>query len=197
LAEPPQIRFGDKITLGYIGTIDKYRGVNILLEAMRFLPEKYTLRIVGRLRQEKGVDSNWLNKYMEDPQISARVELNIVDSIRDVAGEIDRCDILVQPASHDVIDSRYAAPLKSYGYMVRGKPIVAGDVPCHRELFQAGKTAALYCLDPQGLADCIMNLVNNPEKAERIARGAWKQAADFNLPRRAENIISLVKGIAK
>jgi glycosyltransferase involved in cell wall biosynthesis len=133
---------------------------------------------------------------MEDPRIGSKVELNIVDTIHDVAAEIDQCDIVVQPASNDIIDSRYAAPLKSYGYMVRGKPIVAGDVPCHRELFQDGKTAALYPLDPQSLANCVTNLVNNPVLAERLARGAWEQAADFNFARRAEEITSLVKAIA-
>jgi len=193
LKKNPQIRsFGEKVILGYIGTIDQYRGVNILLEAMRFLPEKFSLRIVGRLRQEDGADPDWLEKYMQDPQINSRVELNIVDSIRDVAGEIDRCDIVVQPASNDVIDSRYAAPLKSFGYMVRGKPIVAGDVLSHRELFRDGKNAALYRLDPKSLADCVINLVNNPEQAERIAHGAWEQAADYNFACRAQNILSLI-----
>lgn len=194
LSAPPQIQsFGEKITLGYIGTIDQYRGVNILLESMRFLPKKFTLRIVGRLRRESGVDADWLNRYMNDSQIGPRVDLNIVDSIRNVAAEIDQCDIVVQPASNDIIDSRYAAPLKSYGYMVRGKPIVAGDVPCHCELFQDGKSAALYRLDPQSLAECVINLANNPALAGQIARGAWEQSAVYNLPRRADEIIALAR----
>jgi glycosyltransferase involved in cell wall biosynthesis len=193
LPAPPSISsFGDKVTLGYIGTIDRFRGVNILLEAMRFLPQRYTLRIVGRLRREDGVDPKWLDQYMSDPQIGARVDLNIVDSIQDVAGEIDRCDIVIQPASNDVLDSRYAAPLKSYGYMVRGKPIVAGDVSCHRELFQDGRIAALYTLDPQSLADCILDLAAHPGRAEEMARGVWEQSAGYNLTRRVDEILTLV-----
>lgn len=196
LAKSPQISsFGEKIILGYIGTIDQFRGVHILLEAMKFLPERFTLRIVGRLRQEKDVDPNWLGSYMQDPHIRTRVELNIVDSIVDVAGEIDRCDIMIQPASPDVLDSRYAAPLKAFGYMVRGKPIVAGDVPCHRELFQDGKIAVLYSLDPQSLAECVLDLADHPQKAERMARGVWEQAIDYNFSRRANEIIALVGSV--
>ncbi len=194
LPSPPQVQFfGEKVILGYIGTVDQYRGVNILLEAMRFLPERYTLRIVGRLRQELGAKPDWLNVYMRDPQIGPKVDLNIVDSISDVAAEIDRCDFVVQPASGDVLDSRYTAPLKSYGYMVRGKPIIAGDVPCHRELFQDGKAAMLYRLDPKSFAESVIYLVNNPELAERIARNSWEQSADFNFHRRADDILSLVR----
>ena len=193
LSEPPRIRsFGGKIVLGYIGTIDQYRGVNILLEAMHYLPDNYTLRIVGKFRQENGVDPNWLSKCMEDPHISTRVEMKGPVPFHDIKKEIDQCDIVLQPASTDILDSRYATPQKSFDYMVRGKPIVAGDVPCHRELFQNGKTASLYHLDPQSLADCVVNLVKEPAMAEQIARGAWEQSATYNFTRRTDDILSLV-----
>lgn len=196
-AQPPQIRFGDKIVLGYIGTIDRLRGVNLLLEAMRFLPQNYSLRLVGRLRQEKGVDPNWLNKYVEDPSLNGRIEVDNSLPIRDVAGEIDRCDIVIQPASNDVLDSKYVAPMKSYGYMRRGKPIVAADVPCHHEIYREGENAVLYPLEPRHLAERIVNLVNSPGLAERIARGAWEQSEAYNFPRRADEILSLAKAIVK
>jgi glycosyltransferase involved in cell wall biosynthesis len=198
LPNPPMYRpFGKKIVLGYIGTIDQYRGVHILFEAMRFLPQNYLLRIVGRFRQEKDVDPNWLNQYLQDPLIKSRVEIRLPVPISDVIGEIDQCDILLQPASSDILDSRYATPQKSFDYMVRGKPIVAGDVPCHRELFQNGKTAALYRLDPHSLAKCVVDLVNNPAQAEQIALGAWEQSAIYNLSRRADDILSLVDQVHK
>lgn len=193
IPERPKIEsFSKKILLGYIGTIDQYRGVNILLEAMQHLPENYTLRIVGRFRKEEGVDPKWLEKCMVDSRISSKVDLNLVDSISNVAAEIDRCDIMVQPASTDELDSRYTAPLKSYGYMVRGKPIIAGDVPSHRELFQGGKTAALYALDAKSLAKCVVQLVKNPEEAERIAQGAWRQSSLYAPSRRADEILALI-----
>jgi len=194
---PPKVCFGEKIVLGYIGTIDQLRGVNILLEAMRYLPQKYSLRLVGRLRQEKGMDPNWLDRYMKDPLIKDRVEVDNSLPIHDVAGQIDRCDILIQPASSDILDSKYVAPMKSYGYMRRAKPIVAADVPCHHEIYQDGGNAILYQLDPQGLADCIIKLVSHPELAERISRGAWEQGVDYNFPRRAEEILSLANTIVK
>jgi len=145
----PQISsFGEKIVLGYIGTIDQYRGVNVILDAMRLLPKNYILRLVGRVRQERGVDPNWLTNYMDEPLLAGRVELINAVPIQKVAEEIDRCDLLLQPASHDMIDSRYASPLKSYDYMMRGKPIIAADVPGHHELFRNGENAFLYRVIP-------------------------------------------------
>jgi glycosyltransferase involved in cell wall biosynthesis len=194
----PQIRsFGEKITLGYIGTIDQYRGVHTIVEAMRFLPPNYHLRLVGRIRQEEGINPDWLLDYLKDPLISSRVEWINAVPIHAVPEEIDRCDIVIQPASRDIIDSRYASPLKSYDYMVRGKPIVVADVPCHHELFRNGENGILYQVDPQHLAECIARLCNNPDQAEKIARAGWEQAIEYTYPRRAEKILSLAKHFAK
>ena len=188
----PEIKFGENITVGYIGTIDKYRGVDILLDAMKYLPEKIHLMIVGRFRIEQGVDPDWINKYNNDPQMMNRIEIRLVDQINDVAAEIDKCDIVVQTASHDVIDSRYAAPLKSYGYMMRGKPIIAGNVTSHHELFVDGQSAALYDLDPKSLAECIMNLVNNVDLANKLAVNAWKQSSHYTFSRKVTDLLSLI-----
>jgi glycosyltransferase involved in cell wall biosynthesis len=185
--------FGNKITLGYIGTIDHYRGVNIILEAMRYLPPKFNLRLVGRVAQEDGVDPEWLKKYTRDPLIESRVELVDAVPIHGVADEIDRCDIVIQPASNDIIGSQYASPLKSYDYMVRGKPIIVADVPCHHELFKDEINGIFYRVNsPQHLADRILFLVSNPDLVEKIARLGWEQSRDYTYPRRADAILSLV-----
>jgi glycosyltransferase involved in cell wall biosynthesis len=195
---PSRIQSVEKVIVGYIGTIDLYRGVNTLLEALVFLPPNYVLRLVGRVKQEKGVDPNWLNNYIKDPLIGARVELVNTVPVNAVVNEIDRCDIVLQPASHDMIDSRYASPLKSYDYMACGKPIVVADVPCHHELFQDDKNGIFYQVGkPQHLAERIMELVNNPDAAERIARTGWEQSVDFTYPHRAEKILSLVQSCRK
>lgn len=195
LSAAPKVHFGEKIVIGYIGTIDKYRGVDILLDAIYHLPPKFHLRIVGRLRKEAGVSPDWLNKYREDPEIKDRVEINLVDQIKDVAGEIDRCDILIQPASNDVIDSRYAAPLKSYGYMMRGKPIVAGNVLSHRELFNQGKNAMLYELNPESLAESIVYLAEHPDLAGHIAYHAWEQASNYTFARKVDDMLAIFEGV--
>lgn len=192
LQEPPKINFGEKIAIGYIGTIDKLRGVDILIESLKYLPNNFSLHIVGRFRKEVGVDPNWLANCLDEPTIKSRLDLNIVDQINDVAGEIDRCDIVVQSASTSLHDSRYAAPLKSYGYMMRGKPIVAGDVLCHRELFQDGDNAMLYQLNPKDLAKSIVYLVENPKIAETIARNAWIKSDLYTFDRKISLMLELI-----
>ncbi len=54
--EPPIVEFGDEIVLGYIGTIDTLRGVDILIKSLRYLPANFRVRIVGRFHKEPGVN---------------------------------------------------------------------------------------------------------------------------------------------
>lgn len=189
LNNPPTICFGEEIVLGYIGTIDKLRGVDTLINSLRYLPANFRVKIVGRFRQESGVNPKWLHNLSQDPSIKDRLDLVLTDHIKDVAEEIDRCDIVVQTASHDILDSRYATPQKAFGYMVRAKPILVGDVPGHQELFKEGVNALYYQLDPQSLAERAEYLVDHPDLAQSIANGAWEQSADYSFSRRAKKIL--------
>lgn len=190
--QPPRIEFEEKIVLGYIGTIDKLRGVDILINSIRYLPENFRVRIVGRFRQEAGIDPGWLHQMCEDEQIKDRLDLVLTDRIEDVAAEIDRCDVLVQTASNDLHDSKYATPQKAFGYMIRGKPILVGDVPGHQQLFREGENALYYQLNPRSLADQALFLVNQAGFAQKIASGAWEQSAGYTFSRRANEILNLV-----
>lgn len=196
LSDPPIINFGKEIVLGYIGTIDKLRGVDILIDALHYLPDNYRVRIVGRFRHETGVDPSWLNVFSQDEEIKDRLDLILTDHISDVAEEIDRCDIVVQTASHDVHDSKYATPQKAFGYMVRGKPILVGDVPGHKELFEEERNSHYYQLEPKSLAESAVYLVAHPRLAQKIAIGAWEQSIDYSFARRAQEILKKINEVA-
>ncbi len=193
---PERLLMGDEVVLGYVGTIDKYRGVDVLLKAMRFLPKNICLHLVGRIPDNE--DAEWLGALLSDPTVNSRVKLIGHVPINQIIAEIDRCAIMLQPASGHPFTLRYASPLKSFDYMVRGKPIVAADVPCHRELYQDGINARLYQHDDEKhLAVCIQSLVEQPRQAEMIAKAAWEQAEEYSYDVRARRILELINEIEK
>lgn len=196
LKDPPRISFGKEIILGYIGTIDKLRGVDTLINALRYLSDNFRVRIVGRFHRETGVDPDWLQDLSKDESIKDRLDLVLTNHIDDVAEEIDCCDIVVQTASQDIHDSKYATPQKAFGYMVRGKPILVADVPGHKELFTEGINALYYQLDPKNLAERAVYLVDHPVLAQRIATGAWEQSANYSFTRRAQDILAKMTKVA-
>ena len=199
LQQPPALRpIRDRIVLGYTGTIDRRRGVDVLIKAMPYLPERYELRLVGRTqaRTADGRRPGWLNELLSNPDIGGRVELVQPVAAGRVADEIDRCHIMLQPSSDEIISLRYRAPLKLFDYMVRGKPIVAAGVPCHLELLQDGSNARIYRHgDPENLATCIMSLIEQPRQAKAIARRAWQQSTSYTYDARARRILELVQEV--
>jgi glycosyltransferase involved in cell wall biosynthesis len=192
LSEAPKIKFDEKITIGYIGQISIYKGVNVILESLRYLPDNFSVRIVGRFPTGESVNSEWLFGFRGDHALKGRIEFRDPVPIKQVAEEIDACDILIQPASGDILNTNFEAPLKSYDYMVRGKPIVAADVPCHLELYTDGVNALLYDTTAEDLALKIKTLAGDPLLAPTIACGAWEQSVDYNYFSRAEKILSLI-----
>lgn len=195
----PQVWAGDdQIVLGYIGTIDQIRGVGQLVKALRFLPPRFSLRLVGRIsgQAENARMPAWFEKLLTDNGVTERV--NIIPRVpyREIASQIAQCDILLQPASDHIMSLRYRSPLKLFDYMVCGKPIIAADVPCHRELLQDGVNARLYRHgDVEHLAACIESLVDQPMQAETIARAAWEQSAEYTYDARAQRILELVNQV--
>src|SRR5690606_31762868 len=44
LSQTPNISFDEKIIIGYIGQISQYKGVNVILESLRYLPSNFSVR---------------------------------------------------------------------------------------------------------------------------------------------------------
>ncbi len=103
LGEPPKsvLAQGSPHTvLGYTGTVDQLRGVDQIINALRFLPDSVHLRIVGRIlpdRHSTGMP-NWLLSRLEDPAIRRRVSFCSAVPYAEVAQALDRCDIMIQPS---------------------------------------------------------------------------------------------------
>ena len=185
-----------QIVLGYIGTIDQMRGTDQVFQALRSLPSNFVLRVVGVI---KGKDKNgnypeWLSKLLAEPSIAQKVSFSDPMPYHLIATEIDSCDIVLQPAGLNEHAMRYAAPLKLFDYMARGKPIIAADVPAHKELLQDGVNARLYRAgEPENLAAVILSLAENLLQQQEIAIQAWKQSINYTYEARAKKIINLIE----
>ena len=196
LPAPPIIRLQPKnVLIGYIGTVDLLRGIECILSAMRFLPEWIHLRIIGRIH--KGDIQNkpgWLTDLLDDPDIASQVELLSPVPYKNVTKEIDACDIVIQPAGKNIHASRFAAPLKLFDYMVRGKPIVAAGGSSHLEMLKDKVNARIYKPgDPQDLARCVMELIEHPHQTQAIANYAWEQSANYTYNVRARQVLALIE----
>ena len=149
----------------YTGNFEGYQGVDVLVRAaglvVRERPDAKFLFVGGaeaqiermrRLAAESGAGSA------------------CVFTGRRPTGEMTEfltlADLLVTPRHQGT-----NPPMKIYGYMQSGRPIVATNVPTHTQVLDA-QCAILTDPDPASLARGLVEALNNPVKARAVAQAA-------------------------
>lgn len=174
---------GKRIVL-YAGTLEYYQGIEILLEATRFLPEDVALLSVGG-RDDQIRDL--LRKGEYDP---SRVRLLPQVPKREISSYIAGCDVLVSPRKEGT-----NTPLKIYSYMKSGKPVVATSILSHTQILDE-TTSILVEPTPQGLARGILEAFG--ERGVACAVKAEEYGKEHFSPERYLHLVALsVEGLGR
>lgn len=153
-----------KIVL-YTGTFEPYQGLDLLREAFKIVvtetPEAYLLLVGGRNEQVEAYRQD-----LERDCLGDRASLVGTVHPSEIPSYLSAADLIVSPRS-----SGTNTPLKIYGYMRSGKPIVATDRLTHTQTLST-ETAELVEPTPNGLARGISRVLSDSGRAESIARAA-------------------------
>lgn len=161
---------GAQFTVGYIGSLVSYEGLDDLLHAVQRLAARYPgLRalIIG------GGDQ------LEALQALA-VELEVTDKVvftgrvarADVARHLALCDCLVVPRKPERV-CELVTPLKPLEAMAMAMPIIASDLAALREIIVHGHSGLLHRpADPDALAGAIETLMSDPALREELGKNA-------------------------
>jgi glycosyltransferase involved in cell wall biosynthesis len=96
----------------------------------------------------------------------------------DVPALLRRADVFVFPSLWEGVGTALREA------MLLGRPIVASDIPAHREFVTNGVDGLLVPpADAEALADAIARLLRDPREAAAIARRAAESAARFDIRR--------------
>jgi glycosyltransferase involved in cell wall biosynthesis len=90
----------------------------------------------------------------------------------EISSYFSMADVLVSPRSHGG-----NLPLKVFDYMAAGRPIVATDIPTHRTVLNQ-RCAVLVPPHSRGLAEGILSLLGDPERAARLGNAARAYAEE-------------------
>lgn len=167
----------DKPVAMYIGLIEKWKGVETLLQAASLLPE-VRVAVIGEGRE--------LSAYKKEyPSVAYLGSL----PYRDLARNQQAADVLVIPNSGKSIISRlYTSPLKLFAHMASGIPLVVSDLPSLREVVDENSAYLVRSDDPQALADRIREVLKNKEDAQVKAARARAAVLRYSWDARARLI---------
>jgi len=155
----------------YGGTFEGYQGLSELIGAIPLVRARCpgaTFVLVGA---ENGKGS--AIRTQAAPLVAAGI-VRIIDRQprHEISSYFTMADILVSPRSHGG-----NLPLKVFDYLAAGRPIVATDIPTHRSVLNEQR-AVLTPPTSQGLADGILSLLNDPDRAAHLGRAGRRYAEE-------------------
>ncbi|MBA2504536.1 MAG: glycosyltransferase [Thermoleophilaceae bacterium] len=101
-------------------------------------------------------------------------------------------DVLVLYYPSGLALNAYRSPGKLFEYMASGRPIVSVDLPVLREVLTDECASFVEADSPEALWSAIQELVDAPERAERMGSAALERVRDFTWDRRATRIMNFV-----
>lgn len=183
------------ITIGYTGHFYQGRGMDILIELAKSLPEINFLWIGGREKDIQPWRSRLSNQNIKNVLISGFIPNS------DLPLYQAACDILLMPYEKKISGSsggeisRVINPMKMFDYLAAGRAIVASEIPVFHEVLD--EKTAVFC-EPENPGDWtakIRNLINHPEGINRLASNAKNKAALYTWKKRAAESINRLKKI--
>jgi len=178
--KPPQVYLKEKLgiknekLLGYIGSIRRIEGIEILLKAMEIIKREIKdvfLLIIGPgdpiyINELKIIAKKLkINNYVKFLGPVPNSEIDDYYSILDIC-IIPRLNIRV---------NRLVTPLKPLEVMAMGKVLLVSDLPALKELVKPDLSGELFETEnSEDLADKIMKFIINPEETNRLGQSARK-----------------------
>jgi len=153
----------------YSGSFEAYQGLPELIAAIpvvRARVPNVTFVLVGADR------ANGLVAHENAGGLVTAGALRIVDRQprEAMAAYLAMADVLVSPRSYGG-----NLPLKVFDYLAAGRPIVATDIPTHRTVL-AEDRAVLVAPHTEALAEGILSVLGDPERAQRLGVAASRYA---------------------
>ncbi|GAB4110736.1 MAG: glycosyltransferase family 4 protein [Phycisphaeraceae bacterium] len=178
------------IRLMYVGNLESYQGIDLMLEAFAQVAETYpdaTLLIVGG--SEEHIEQ-YRTKAGPLAQTGRIVFVGPVPI--DCLGHVlKHADILVSPRVKG-----NNTPMKVYSYLQSGKPVIATRLNTHTQVM-TDEVAVLVDPDPHAMAAGMRRLIESGELRNRIgSSGRAYVEAEFSEQRFRERLEAFYKSLA-
>ena len=174
----------------YIGQLYPWKGVDVLVEAMRYV-NGAELVIVGGLPPEPDLDH--LKQLASSLSLEDRVRFRGFVPPPELSAERANADLFVIPLLDSMTARLFTSPLKLFEAMASGRPVVASDLTSIREILTHEQNALLVPPgDSRALAAAMERLLRDRDLSRRLAARAFEDVKAYSWDRRAEAISSFL-----
>lgn len=177
----------DRFSAVYTGHLYAGRGMNLLIELAKLLPEINFIWVGGR---QNDLDQ-WHKKIIEigiqNIILTGFIDNELIPKYQ-AAG-----DVLLMPYEKEISGSsggntaEYCSPMKMFEYLAAGRPIISSDLSVLHEVLNT--TNAIFCdsNDPICWKNAIINLMNFPDIGNNLSKNAIEDAKKYTWNKRCIN----------
>jgi glycosyltransferase involved in cell wall biosynthesis len=179
----------DKKIVLYTGHLFGWKGVDILLELAKYLPEDQVVYFVGGTNEDIADFKNKKDKL--------GIGDNVIIAGRKPHDEIPlwqrAADVLVLPNTAKEEASKYeTSPVKLFEYMASGTPMVASDLPSIRNVVNENMVWFFEADNAGNLSQVIQESMNNEKESRDKAVNAKKEVKKYTWENRSRSIINFI-----
>jgi glycosyltransferase involved in cell wall biosynthesis len=185
------------VSLLFVSHYNYYRNFETLFRALALLKERLAPRKVRLVLTCELSDTANPGSYRTEEARTLVQELGIEDDIVQL-GSVDyfhlhhvyrACDLYVTPAYTET----FAHPLVEA--MASGLPIVASDIPVHREIADG---AALFFekFSPNDLAEKVTELLSSPSRCAELHEQGLRQAGRFSWKKHVKRLVEMAGSLS-
>lgn len=174
----------NKKILLYVGSFQKWKGIDTLLEASAGFDEDVVLIVLGGSKSEV---NNLKHKY---PKVIFKgyTPNELVPIFLKVA------DILVLPNSGKYkISSHFTSPLKLFEYMASKRPIIASNLPSIKEVVSSKDVLYFTPDDYKSLLYNVRKLLKSVNLQKLLAKNSYDKVKDYTWESRTKKIMLYIK----
>lgn len=181
----------ERFTAGYTGHLYPGRGVELLLELARRLPEMNFIIAGGEPQDVERARGLVQAARLENVLLTGFVPN------ADLPRYQAACEALLMPYQRQVAASsggdiaRYLSPMKLFEYLACGRAIVSSDLPVLQEILHPGNAILLDGQDLEAWVAALRRLEGDPDLGLRLAAQARADAEQYSWEARAGKILPM------
>ena len=159
----------------YVGNLERYQGIDLLLAGLSKLPGSSNLRTVVIGGSPDHVAT--YRRRAGELGLADRLHFLGARSVNNLSAYLAQADILISPR---ILGQN--TPMKVYSYMQSGKAILATDIRSHTQALDPS-CAELVAPEAAALAAGLERLTNDPDRRQSLGIAARNRAeSEFSLP---------------